>query len=139
MRNLLVEVTPTIPERLGRLPELASNLHFSWHRPTRALFEDLDKEIWRQASGNPRLMLRCVSQAALDRAAADEAYVARYQQVLQRARVKGEGIIAAERDLLQTTHAAVGAYLLRLWGLPDSIVAGRSTGLLQIYYLVFII
>ena len=38
MRNALLEVTPVIPESLSRLPELAANLFFSWHRPTRALF-----------------------------------------------------------------------------------------------------
>ncbi|MDB6107329.1 MAG: hypothetical protein JWO52_7328, partial [Gammaproteobacteria bacterium] len=40
MRNPLLEVTPVIPDSLGRLPELTGNLFFSWHRPTRALFED---------------------------------------------------------------------------------------------------
>ena len=83
MRNPLLEVTPVIPEPLSRLPELAGNLFFGWHRPTRALFEDLDPELWKQTGGNPRLMLRCVSQAVLDRAAADPAYVGRYAQVLK--------------------------------------------------------
>ena len=62
MRNSLLEVTPVIPGSLARLPELAANLFFSWHRPTRALFEDLDPELWKQSSGNPRLMMRCVNQ-----------------------------------------------------------------------------
>ena len=66
----LIEISPVIPAALGRLPELAGNLSYSWHRPTRALFEDLDQELWRQTHSNPRLMLRCVSQAALDAAAA---------------------------------------------------------------------
>ena len=63
MRNVLLEVTPVLPGNLGRLPELAGNLFFSWHRPSRALFEDLDRELWKQTGGNPRLMLRCVAQA----------------------------------------------------------------------------
>lgn len=82
MRNPVLEVTPVIPDALRRLPELAANLFFGWHRPTRALFEDLDSEVWKQSSGNPRLLLRCVSQSALDRAAADPAYLGRYQQAL---------------------------------------------------------
>ena len=72
MRNSLLEVTPVIPGSLSRLPELAGNLFFSWHRPTRALFEDLDPELWKQTNGNPRLMLRCINQENLDRCAADE-------------------------------------------------------------------
>src|SRR5262245_52452253 len=82
MRNPVLEVTPVIPPALGRLPELAANLFFGWHRPTRALFEDLDPELWKQTGGNPRLLLRCVSQDALDQASADPAYLGRYQQAL---------------------------------------------------------
>jgi starch phosphorylase len=82
MRNVLLEVTPVLPASLSRLPELAGNLFFSWHRPSRALFEDLDRELWKQTGGNPRLMLRCVSQEKLDRVAQDPVYLARYNQVL---------------------------------------------------------
>jgi len=83
MRNSLLEVTPVVPESLARLAELAGNLFFSWHRPTRALFEDLDPELWKQTNGNPRLMLRCVNQEALERSARDERYLARYHLALQ--------------------------------------------------------
>jgi starch phosphorylase len=78
----LIEVSPIIPAALGRLSELAGNLSYSWHRPTRALFEDLDQNLWRETHSNPRLLLRCVSQAALDAAAADPDYLRRYQEVL---------------------------------------------------------
>ena len=59
------------PRRWRACRSCASNLFFSWHRPTRALFEDLDPELWQQVGGNPRLMLRCINQENLDRAAAD--------------------------------------------------------------------
>jgi starch phosphorylase len=78
----LIEVSPVIPAALTRLPELAANLSYSWHRPTRALFEDLDQALWRQTHSSPRLMLRCVSQAALDQAAEDPAYLRRYEEAL---------------------------------------------------------
>jgi starch phosphorylase len=78
----LIEISPVIPAALGRLPELAGNLSYSWHRPTRALFEDLDQNLWRETHSNPRLLLRCVSQSALDAAAADAHYLRRYEQVL---------------------------------------------------------
>ena len=83
MRNPLLEVTPVLPASLSRLPELTGNLFFSWHRPARALFEDLDPELWKQTGGNPRLMLRCISQSTLDTAAQDSVYLARYAQALQ--------------------------------------------------------
>lgn len=83
MRNSLLEVTPVIPQILARLPELAGNLFFSWHRPIRALFEDLDPELWKQTNGNPRLMIRCVDQFALERAANDSGYLERYREALE--------------------------------------------------------
>jgi starch phosphorylase len=82
MPSQLIEIYPVIPQSLARLPELAANLFFSWHRPTRALFEDLDGELWKQVGGNPRLMLRCINQENLDRAAADGIYQERYRQVV---------------------------------------------------------
>ena len=83
MRNSLLEVTPVIPQTLARLPELAGNLFFSWHRAIRALFEDLDPQLWKQTNGNPRLMIRCVDQSALERAARDPDYRERYQAALE--------------------------------------------------------
>jgi len=82
MSPIFVEISPNIPEKLQRLPELAGNLFFSWHRPVRSLFEDLDATLWAQTDGNAKLLLRCVAQETLDRAAADPVYVARYGQVL---------------------------------------------------------
>ena len=79
----LLEITSVVPAALQRLPELAANLFFSWHRPTRALFEDLDPELWEQVNGNPRLMLRCLDQQHLDRAAVDAEYLARYSHVIE--------------------------------------------------------
>jgi len=84
MRKSLIEVVPVIPEALARLPELAANLFFSWHRPARALFEDLDPELWNQSGGNPRLILRCLPQRALDAAAGDPQFLERYRAVMQR-------------------------------------------------------
>ncbi|MBV8405298.1 MAG: alpha-glucan family phosphorylase [Gammaproteobacteria bacterium] len=83
MRNSLLEITPIVPGSLARLSELAANLFFSWHRPIRALFEDLDPELWKQTNGNPRLVLRCLNQRSLESHAADESYLARYHKALQ--------------------------------------------------------
>jgi starch phosphorylase len=80
--RFVFEVNPTLPPPLARLAELAGNLRFSWHRPTRYLFSSLDRNLWREVGGNPRLFLRCVDQAILDRAAQDPAYLERYAKVL---------------------------------------------------------
>ena len=79
----LVEISPVIPAALSRLPELAGNLSYSWHRPTRALFEDLDQALWRQTQANPRLLLRTVSQATLDAAATNPEFLRRYAEAVR--------------------------------------------------------
>ncbi|HWL62762.1 MAG TPA: alpha-glucan family phosphorylase [Steroidobacteraceae bacterium] len=108
----LVEISPVIPPALERLNELAGNLSYSWHRPTRALFEDLDQNLWRETHANPRLMLRCVSQAALDAAAGDPAYLARYHEAL------------ANYDRYQSQHTdgtrALVAYFCAEYGFHES-------------------
>jgi len=45
-----------------------------------------------------------------------------YLDVWRQAAKQGRFIAAAEREAFGCTHAGVGAYLLGLWGLPDSIV-----------------
>ena len=77
-----VEINPILPAPLARLAELASNLRFSWHRPTRALFDSLDPALWKRVRGNPRLFLRCVAQEVLDRAAEDPAFLENYRKIL---------------------------------------------------------
>lgn len=77
-----LEVNPELPAALVRLAELASNLRFSWHRPTRALFISLDHALWKRVRGNPKLFLRCVDQGALQRAAEDPSFLENYRKVL---------------------------------------------------------
>ncbi len=47
-----------------------------------------------------------------------------YQNSIVHARAKAVPMWVAEREVLGTTHAEVGAYLMGLWGLPDLIVEG---------------
>ena len=82
-QKFTLEVNPTIPPTLKRLAELATNLRFSWHRPTRKLFETLDANLWIAVGGNPRLFLRCIDQSALDRAASSETFLDEYHRVLR--------------------------------------------------------
>jgi len=46
----------------------------------------------------------------------------RYGEVLLLARRENLSVAKAERQLFGATHAEIGAYLLALWGLPDSLV-----------------
>lgn len=46
----------------------------------------------------------------------------KYEQIRALQKEKNLCIIEAEKQVLQFTHSALGAYLVNLWGLPDAIV-----------------
>ncbi|HEV2199387.1 MAG TPA: alpha-glucan family phosphorylase [Bryobacteraceae bacterium] len=78
LREFLVR--PTLPPALDRLPELGSNLMWSWNHGVRAVFRRLDPAAWKESNRNPVVMLGRVSQAALERAAADPRFLALYRR-----------------------------------------------------------
>lgn len=45
-----------------------------------------------------------------------------YDHVIQLAVDEAETLVLREQELVEVTHAEVGAYLLSLWGIPNSIV-----------------
>ncbi len=74
--------TPPIPSRLHRLPELATDLWWTWNATARDVFRKLDYPLWRQTAHNPVLMLRSIAPDLLARAAADPAFLALYDRAL---------------------------------------------------------
>jgi starch phosphorylase len=77
-----LHVEPRLPERIARLNDLAANLWFSWHRPTRQLFELLDRDLWWRTGRNPRVFLRCVDQSVLEMAAGNDTFLGAYRRAL---------------------------------------------------------
>ncbi|MEP6917839.1 MAG: alpha-glucan family phosphorylase, partial [Acidobacteriota bacterium] len=73
----------TVPERLKRLPELASDLWWTWNPQARDVFRKLDYTLWRQTAHNPVLMLRLISPEMLALAARDERYLAIYDEAAE--------------------------------------------------------
>jgi starch phosphorylase len=69
-----LEDNPNVPERLSRLEDLASNLWYSWDRPTRELFERLHQSLWNAVARNPRAFLRRVDERRLVQAAEDPVF-----------------------------------------------------------------
>ena len=45
-----------------------------------------------------------------------------YMHVYQVAKESGQPLHKVEKQILKTTHAEVGAYLIGLWGLPDTVI-----------------
>jgi glycogen phosphorylase len=77
-----LEVNPRIPKRLARLQELASNLWYSWDRPTRSLFAKLNPALWDAVGHSPKAMLKRIDEQRLLEAASDPAFLDGLNRVL---------------------------------------------------------
>ena len=78
----VLEVNPKLPSRLERLNDLASNLWYSWDRPTRALFARLHPALWDAVGHNPKALLKRIDQGRLDAAADDPVFLYNFNRVL---------------------------------------------------------
>ncbi len=70
-------VRTVLPSRIEGLGVLASNLRWSWHPPTRDLFESIDPKKWAGAGEDPVKLLSRLSATQLEQLAADDDFVAR--------------------------------------------------------------
>src|SRR3989475_4238463 len=71
-----------LPPSLSRLWELAHNLWWSWNPDARALFETLDRTLWKLTSHNSVKLLRQLSPERAGSASTDPTFLRRYQAVL---------------------------------------------------------
>ena len=71
-----------IPDRLKRLPELATDLWWTWNAQAREVFRLLDYTLWRQTAHNPVRMLRSLSPEMLEAAARDDRFLALYDSAM---------------------------------------------------------
>ena len=69
-----------IPEPLAGLTELATNLRWTWHPPTRDLFASIDPALAAEVGGDPLRILVEVDPRRLDALATDQEFLARVQQ-----------------------------------------------------------
>ncbi|MGC5615320.1 alpha-glucan family phosphorylase [Georgenia sp. Z1491] len=74
-------VRTVLPEALAPLDTLATNLRWSWHEPTRALFESFDPEAWTEVHEDPIRLLGALPRTRLDELAADPDVVARVREL----------------------------------------------------------
>lgn len=71
-----------VPEKIGRITELAYNLWWSWTPEARGLFRRLDYPLWRKTLHNPVQMLQEISPAQLQEAAQDSTFIRQYNKVM---------------------------------------------------------
>ena len=75
-------VRTVLPESLSSLDELSTNLRWSWHEPTRQLFQSIDAVIWADTGHDPIALLGAVDTQRLAELADDGEFVARAQSLL---------------------------------------------------------
>lgn len=83
------KVSPSIPQKIKPLEDLAHNLCWAWSHSTIELFRRLDSELWERCNHNPVLMLGTIDQNLLESVVDDEGFVSHlngvyhhYQQYL---------------------------------------------------------
>lgn len=78
-RNLTVRAE--LPKELKPLEELSKNLWWVWNSEGKALFRELDTDIWRATGENPVMLLQRISAARYDEILKDKALMARIKSV----------------------------------------------------------
>ncbi|SMH37085.1 starch phosphorylase [Rathayibacter oskolensis] len=68
-------VRSVLPPELSALGELAGNLRWAWHEPTRRLFERVDPELWQRGGADPTALLGAVSPERLAELSRDQGFV----------------------------------------------------------------
>ncbi len=115
-----LEVQPDLPERLGRLQELADDLLYSWDRQVRGLFYRLDPALWEHCGHNPRVFLRRVAQEVLDQAVEDRLFMEDYRQVLAAYDAYKEEAIRREVAEVLDADTDLVAYFCAEFGFHES-------------------
>lgn len=71
-----------LPEALAALDELSTNLRWSWHEPTRRMFQSIDPERWEACGHDPIALLGSVGPERLIQLASDEAFIRTANELL---------------------------------------------------------
>ena len=76
-------VRTVLPAELADLDELAHNLRWSWHPPTRDLFAGIEPDLWGEVRGDPVALLGALSPERLEALAADQGFVGRVREAAE--------------------------------------------------------
>src|SRR5687767_6181264 len=74
-------VVPKLPLELEPLRDLVFNLWWTWEPAARALFREINPELWHQTNHNPLRVLQLCRQARLTEVAQDDDFIRALKQV----------------------------------------------------------
>ena len=76
-----ITVKSELPSKLKPLEELAKNLWWVWNSEAKALFRDLNPDLWRSTGENPVMVLQQLSSERLEEVIADKDMMGRLKRV----------------------------------------------------------
>ena len=76
-----ITVKSDLPSKLKPLEEIAKNLWWVWNSEAKAVFHDLDTDLWRATGENPVMLLQQLSSERLDEVIADKKMMERIEHV----------------------------------------------------------
>ena len=79
-----VTVKTQLPAKLKKLDELSKNLWWVWNSDAKAVFHDLDRDLWRATGENPVMLLQRISGKRLEEISKDEVMMSRINVVYDR-------------------------------------------------------
>lgn len=74
-------VTPSLPEKLKPLLEIAYNLWWVWNSEAFELFRRMDRELWEEAYHNPIRLLGSISQDRLAELSHDNSFISHLERI----------------------------------------------------------
>lgn len=74
-------VIAELPTRLKPLDELSKNLWWVWHSEAKALFRDINPDLWRSSGENPLVVLQSLSSERMSELINDDEMMARMDSV----------------------------------------------------------
>src|SRR5687768_15587887 len=79
-------VVPKLPTALEPLRELALNLWWTWEPDARALFHQLDADLWHTTNHSPVRMLQLAKQSRLEELAGNDDFLRQMELAVERFR-----------------------------------------------------
>jgi len=76
-----ITVKSDLPSKLKSLEEIAKNLWWVWNSEAKAVFHDLDTELWRATGENPVMLLQQLSSERLEEVIADKKMMERIERI----------------------------------------------------------
>lgn len=79
-----ITVPTVIPQRLGKLRDIANNLWWTWNSEAAEMFRMADESLWEETGGNPAALVNRIGSKKLEQLANDESFLEAYDDVVSR-------------------------------------------------------